>query len=313
MQIHRDLEQLPQFKNTVLTIGSFDGVHIGHQHILRRLRILADELDGESLLVTFHPHPRIVLSPEEYKLQLLTTIEEKADLLAQQGLDHLVLTPFTKAFSVQSPEAYIEDFLIQQFQPRCIVIGYDHRFGKNRQGDISYLRQYQEPYDFEIEEITKQEIEHIAISSTKVRNALSKGKIRKATQLLGHPFRLTGKVVKGNQIGRNMGFPTANVEVPDPHKLIPPVGIYAVQVVYKEQRYGGMLYIGARPTIGEALQQTIEVNIFDFNQNIYGELLRVDFIAHIRGDSKFEGLEALRVQLQADRKAALAALKMYSA
>lgn len=312
MQIHRDLDQLPAFKNTVLTIGSFDGVHIGHQHILRRLQTIAAEVDGESLLVTFHPHPRIVLNPGDYTLKLLTTIEEKAALLAQQGLDHLVLTPFTKAFSEQSPEAYIEDFLIQHFQPRCIVIGYDHRFGKDRKGDISYLRKYQDQYGFDIEEITKQEVEDIAISSTKIRKALSEGKIQKATQLLGHPFRLTGNVVKGNQIGRDIGFPTANVEVPEVHKLIPPVGIYAVRVWYKEQAYGGMLYIGTRPTIGDALKQTIEVNIFDFNQTIYGESLKIDFISHIRGDSKFEGLEALSIQLQEDRKAAVAVLKRYS-
>lgn len=309
MQIHRDLEQLPVFKNTVLTIGSFDGVHLGHQHILQRLQTLAQEVEGESLLVTFHPHPRLVLRPDDYQLQLLTTIEEKAELLAQQGLNHLVLTPFTKAFSEQSPAAYIEDFLIKHFQPRCIVIGYDHRFGKNREGDISYLRKHQELGGFEVEEISKQEVEDIAVSSTKIRKAVSKGAVAQAARLLGHPFQIRGTVVKGNQIGRGIGFPTANVQVANPHKLIPPVGIYAVRVQYEGQRYGGMLYIGTRPTIGEALEQTIEVNIFDFEQNIYGASLKIDFLAHIRGDSKFEDLEGLRKQLQADRAAALELLK----
>lgn len=301
MLIHRTLDQLPTFKNAVLTIGSFDGVHAGHQQILQRITRAAKQVNGESVVITFHPHPRLVLFPEQQDLKLLTTVEEKAALLAQYGVDHLVLTPFSKTFAQQTPEAYVRDFLVHHFHPNRIIIGYDHKFGKNRAGDIRYLQQKAADYQFEVEEISKQEVEDVAVSSTKIRKALLQGDVAQAAKWLRHPYQLKGTVVRGQQIGRSIGFPTANVQSTIPQKLIPPIGVYAVRVHHKATSYGGMLYIGPRPTVGDNLAQTIEVNIFDFDQDIYGDTLQVDFIAHIRGDEKFEGLPALQAQLQRDK------------
>ncbi len=308
MQIHTNIEQLPQFQKAVITIGSFDGVHIGHQQIIGQINDLAQEIGGESVLITFYPHPRLVLGSDVQDLKLLNTLEEKAALLEKYGIKHLVVVPFSLAFANQEPATYIEDFLVAKFQPSIIAIGYDHKFGKNRAGNIDYLRQYQEQHQFRIVEITKQEVANIAVSSTKVRQALTAGKVAVAKQLLGHTYSLTGKVVKGLQIGHTIGYPTANIEVDDPHKLIPPKGIYAVEVSHKGTAYQGMLYIGNRPTIDHDLKETIEVNIFDFDQTIYGDELTIDFVQHLRGDQKLDGLEALQAQLTKDKYAALAVL-----
>lgn len=305
MRIYRDLSQLPTFENAVLTIGSFDGVHLGHQQIIKQINDLAASIDGVSILITFHPHPRLVVG-KSYDLKLLNTLEEKALLLEQYDVDVLVIVPFSRAFAEQSPDAYIEDFLVNYFQPSIIAIGYDHRFGKDRVGDISYLQQVEDKHQFRVVEISKQEVADIAVSSTKVRKALLTGDVQQAAEWLGHPFGITGKVVKGLQIGHTIGFPTANVEVLDPYKLIPPVGIYAVRIEHKKQTYQGMLYIGNRPTIDHDLAQTIEVNIFDFDQQIYGEMLSVEFVDYLRGDVKFDSLEELKAQLARDKEAALA-------
>ena len=301
MRIYRDLNRLPTFDNAVLTIGSFDGVHIGHQQIIRQINQLAEDHQGVSVLITFHPHPRMVVQQADQTVKLLTTLEEKAALLEQYGVDVLVIVPFSRQFAAQSPDAYIRDFLVQHFQPKIIAIGYDHRFGKNRAGDIGYLRRFQETYGFEVVEISRQDVDDMAVSSTKVRRAVAVGEMKRAAQLLGHPFGITGKVVQGLRIGHTIGFPTANVEVLDPYKLIPPTGIYAVRVWHKKQRYNAMLYIGHRPTIDQDLAQTIEVNIFDFDQEIYGDVLQVEFVAYLRGDAKFDSLEALQEQLEKDR------------
>lgn len=305
MRIYRDLSQLPRFENAVLTIGSFDGVHIGHQQIIKQINKLAASIDGVSILITFHPHPRLVVGKTN-NLKLLSTLEEKALLLEQYKVDVLVIVPFSRAFAEQHPDAYIEDFLVQHFQPRIIIIGYDHRFGKNRVGDISYLKHFEKKHQFQVVEISKQEVADIAVSSTKVRKALLIGDVQQAAEWLGHPFGITGKVVKGLQIGSTIGFPTANIEVLDPYKLIPPIGIYAVYIWHKKSKYQGMLYIGNRPTIDSGLAQTIEVNIFDFDQQIYGEMLSVEFVDYLRGDAKFDSLEELQTQLMCDKKAALA-------
>lgn len=302
MRIYRDLNRLPTFKNAVLTIGSFDGVHVGHQQIIQQINQLAASIDGVSVLITFHPHPRMVVGQSAaHTLKLLNTLEEKAVLLEHYGVDVLVIVPFSRQFAEQSPDEYIRDFLVRYFEPSVIAIGYDHRFGKNRSGDISYLRRFEQRYGYEVVEISRQEVDDSAVSSTKVRQALAEGKVKQAAQLLGHPFGITGKVVEGLRIGHTIGFPTANVEVLDPYKLIPPTGIYAVRVWHKEQRYNAMLYIGNRPTIDRDLAQTIEVNIFEFDQQIYGDMLRVEFIAYLRGDAKFDSLEALQAQLEQDR------------
>ncbi len=311
MNVYKDLNALPTFQNAVLTIGSFDGVHRGHQKILERIRQLAQEMNGESVVITFHPHPRQVVYPKDKSLKLITTIEEKIALFKRYGLNNLVIIPFTVAFSQQSADEYIEKFLIQKFNPRYIVIGYDHRFGLNRQGDINYLRFYGQKSNFEVIEIEPQQVEEITISSTKIRKAIETGQIKKATQLLNHHFILSGKVVHGQEIGKSIGFPTANIQPETPNKLLPKEGIYAVLVQYKKRQYQGMLYIGTRPTLPTLDQKTIEVNIFDFNKKIYGEELSLELVEFIREDAKFENLETLRQQLVEDKKRALSVLQKY--
>jgi riboflavin kinase/FMN adenylyltransferase len=309
MKIYTDLSKLPVFKKAVLTIGSFDGVHIGHQQIIKKINKLATQIGGCSVLITFHPHPRLIVSKDSHNLRLINTLDEKAALLHKHGVDALVVVPFSLAFASQTPEAYIMDFLVANFQPSVITIGYDHKFGKNRQGDISYLRQFEAAGGFRVIEISKQEVADIAVSSTKVRRALASGAMAQAAQLLGHYYSLQGLVVKGQQLGTKIGYPTANIEVQELHKLIPPEGIYAVRVYVDTTIYGGMLYIGNRPTINQNLQRSIEVNIFDFDQDIYGQNIKLDFVKFLRGDEKFEQLSGLQDQLSKDKIAALKALQ----
>ena len=308
MKVFRDLDNLPTFKNAVITIGSYDGVHLGHQQIFNRIQQLASEIDGESIAITFHPHPRQVVYPKDKSLRLITTIEEKIELLASCGFDYAVIVPFTIEFSQQSPDEYIER-LFEIFDPSYIVIGYDHRFGLNRQGDVNYLRWHAERKNFKVIEIEKQELDQVTISSTKIREAISNGEIIKASQLLNHPFYLTGKVVYGQQVGSSIGFPTANIKITEEYKIIPKNGIYAAYVYFEEVRYGGMLYIGDRPTLEDGNHTSIEVNIFDFQQTIYGREIKLELIEYIRGDKKLEGLEALKKQLAEDKEQALAILK----
>ena len=309
MRVFNDLNHLPSFRNAVITIGSFDGVHTGHQRIIEKVNALARQIDGESLVITFHPHPRQVIYPKDDTLKLLTTVEEKVSLLEKYGVDNVVIVPFTVEFSQLSADEYIEKFLIEKFHPKYIVIGYDHRFGLNRQGDINYLRWYGQKGGFEVMEIEKQEVDDIAVSSTKIRKALDEGLVSAAQKLLGHPYTLIGTVVHGQKIGSSLGFPTANIEVPHREKLIPPDGIYAVQVTHKEQRYGGMLYIGSRPTLRNYTNRTIEVNIFNFNQSIYDEEVKLELVEFIRHDSQFTDLEGLKKQLEQDRIKARLLLK----
>lgn len=309
MQVHYDLKNLPVFRRAVITIGSFDGVHVGHQKIIEKVKQLAQADGGESILITFHPHPRLVIYPKDKDLQLLTTIDEKVQTLKKFGLDHVVVVPFSVEFSQQSADEYIEQFLVRKFNPRHVVVGYDHRFGLNRQGDLDYLIHHGKEKGFEVVEIPKQQIEDISISSTKIRNALAASDIQKANALLGHRFVLTGTVVHGQQIGKKLGFPTANLEVNSLHKLIPPTGIYAVRVRHRGREYGGMLYIGKRPSLKAYNNRTIEVNIFDFSQEIYGDKLQLELVQHIRQDRAFENLQALSKQLAVDRRDALAALE----
>jgi len=307
MKIYRRLEDLPKFEKTVITIGSFDGVHIGHQKILQRIVALAKAENCESIVVTFHPHPRHVFGATD--LKIITTPSEKAEWMQDLGVDHLAVVPFDMEFASQSADAYIQDFLVKYFSPKHIVIGYDHRFGKGREGDISYLKNWASHYDYQVEEISKQEVEDIAISSTKIRKKLLAGAIEEAKGWLGHPFRLRGIVVYGQQLGTKMGFPTANIQVKYEYKLVPCEGIYAVWVWHEGKRYGGMLYIGNRPTIDKELAQSIEVNIFDFNQNVYGQQLTLEFVKFLRGDVVFDSIEALRDQLAQDKIDTLAVLE----
>ncbi|MBK8704823.1 MAG: bifunctional riboflavin kinase/FAD synthetase [Saprospiraceae bacterium] len=302
MKVHWDLDHLPVFKNAVITIGSFDGVHRGHQRIIEKIRQLAQGNEGESVVITFHPHPRQIVYPKDDSLKLLNTTQEKIRLLEQYGVDHVVVVPFTVEFSQLSADEYIQKFLVGKFRPAYIVIGYDHRFGLNRQGDINYLRWYGKEAGYEVIEIARQEVDEIAVSSSKIRTALEQGDMHTAYSLMGHYYTLSGKVVHGEKIGSSIGYPTANISLSQKEKLVPPSGIFAAWVYHAGKRYRGMLYIGKRPTINNAAQQTIEVNIFDFNEDIYGEEILVEMVEYLRADIKFESLEALGLQMSKDKE-----------
>jgi riboflavin kinase/FMN adenylyltransferase len=307
MKIYHGLEDFIRLKYAVVTSGTFDGVHVGHQKILSRLREIAESNHGETVVITYWPHPRLVLHPEDTTLKLLNTFEEKADLLKAQGIQHLIRIPFTKEFSQLSSEEFISRILVETIGTRKLVIGYDHHFGKNREGSFEQLKLNGPRYGFEVEEIPRQDVDHIAVSSTKIREALENGNISIATPLLGKPYSITGRVIMGDKLGRLLGFPTANLEIDTHYKLIPADGIYAVTIHYQHTEYKGMLYIGNRPTVNGATHN-IEVNIFDFNKDIYGESLTVFFHHHIRGDAKFIDLEGLKQQLYLDKTEALKAL-----
>lgn len=307
MRVFRDLNDLPEFNNSVITIGTFDGVHKGHQKLIERINTLAAEQGGESIIITFHPHPRIVINPEDKSLRLLNTIEEKTELLEKYGVDNTVIVPFSRDFSEQSAQEYVSNFLVKNFRPKSIVIGYDHKFGKDRSGDYHLLEQMKGLYGYNMEEISKETLDDIGISSTKIRNSLQSGDIMLANDLLGHSYRVTGTVVRGLQNGRKLGYPTANLQVADEYKLIPKTGIYAVRV-YSHQwpqgtpargYYHGMLSIGYNPTF-EGKEQTIEVNILDFNHDIYGSTLTLEFVEYLRDEKKFNSLDDLIEAIKGD-------------
>lgn len=302
MRVFRDLNNLPAFKNSVITIGTFDGVHKGHQKLIERINFLAQQNEGESIIITFHPHPRIVINPEDKTLRLLNTIDEKVALLEKYGVDNVVIVPFSRDFSEQTAEDYISNFLVKNFSPKNIVIGYDHKFGKNRTGDYHLLEQMKDRYGYRMEEISKETLDDIGISSTKIRNALQSADIKLANELLGHNYTVSGTVVRGLQNGRKLGFPTANLQVADEYKLIPKTAIYAVKVTDAAapgQSYKGMLSIGYNPTF-EGKEQTIEVNILDYNKDIYGNTLTLEFIEYIRNEKKFDSLDALIAEIKND-------------
>mgnify|MGYP006277228867 CR=1 FL=1 len=307
MIVHRDIQALPSVRHAVLTIGTFDGVHRGHAIILDRVNELAQARGGESVLVTFHPHPRFVLNPGDSSLQLLNTIDEKLEQLEKSGLDHVVVTPFDKRFSQQPAIQYVKDFLVGHFHPDVIVIGYDHRFGKDRSGGIDLLREYSEVFGYEVEEISRQMVDDIAVSSTKIRTALHEGRVQEANHLLGHRFTVRGMVTKGEGIGRRIGFPTANLHVSPGYKLVPGTGVYAVTATVDGASHGGMLNIGYRPTF-EGTDKTVEVHIFDFDRAIYGETIELGFVARIRDERPFDGPDALVEQLKEDERTARAVL-----
>lgn len=311
MQTHYQLEALPSFRRAVITIGSFDGVHRGHQQLLARIRRMAELRGGESVVVTFDPHPRSVLQPDDDSLRLLSTTQEKVHFCEEQGIDHLVVVPFNTEFSLQSPREYIEHFLVKNFSPERIVIGYDHRFGKDRGGDVDFLRYHGKEHGYEVVEIAAQEVDEITVSSTKIRKALQRGEVERAESLMGRPYELTGRVVMGQQLGRTIGYPTANIEVYHPLKLIPANGIYAVEATVRNERYRGMLYIGDRPALADGRGTTIELHLFDFDEDLYGETVTVYFRRHLRGDMKLDGLQALGAQLQLDEREARTALATF--
>jgi len=301
MKIYHNINEFNAVNNAVVTIGTFDGVHLGHRKIIARIKELAQETGGETVILTFFPHPRMILNPEDESIKLINTINEKAALLEQLGIDHLIITPFSRDFSNQTPEAYIRDVLVNKIGTKKIVIGYDHRFGKDRQGSLNDLLKLGPVYGFEVVEIPEQDIEDVAISSTRIRTALLNGKIELANTLLGYSFFITGKVVRGDQIGRQIGYPTANIVIEERYKLIPSDGIFAAKIKVDDMLYKGMAYIGSRPTIN-GISRNIEINIFDFNEEIYNQQVTMYFYNYVRGDVKFTGLDDLKIQLAKDKK-----------
>ena len=318
MQVHRDISNLPFFKNAVITIGTFDGVHTGHLQIINQLKKEAEQVDGETVIITFDPHPRMIISKTDLSkdaIKLLNTLPEKIELLQKQNIDHLVIVPFTLEFSEQSAEQYIKDFLVEKFHPHSLIIGYDHRFGKNRQGDYKLLEAYQSTFSFKVKEIPEHVLHHIIISSTRIRHALEEKDINTANEYLGYPYFFEGNVIEGNKLGRTLGYPTANIEVNDKNKLIPANGVYAVEVsiatdndivhqISYVKHLKAMMNIGVRPTVG-GTKKVIEVNIFDFDTSIYNQTIRVYVNYFLRDEVKFNELDALKEQLSIDKINAL--------
>ena len=303
MKIYDGIDHFPRLNFPVVTIGTFDGVHVGHQKILSRIIELARKHGGKSVLITFWPHPRFVLNNGNDDLKLLSTFDEKASYLRKLGIDHLVKIPFTKSFSENSSEAFIQKILVEKIGTKKLVIGYDHRFGKNREGSFEHLKANEAQYGFEVEEISRQDIDDVGVSSTKIRTALEEGEIDIANEFLGRFYSLSGNVIAGKQLGRSIGFPTANVQLIDHYKLVPGDGVYAVEVMHKAHLYHGMLNIGYRPTV-DGVSKVMEVHIFNFNEDIYNQEIRIFFVKKIRNEKKFSGTEALKLQLMRDKKAA---------
>lgn len=306
MKIHSDLTDF-NARNPVLTVGTFDGVHLGHRKIIARSIDLAKTINGETVIFTFDPHPRKVVSPGESNLRLLTTIEEKIVLFEQSGIDHLIIYPFTPEFAQLSYEQFVKEILIEKIHTKYLVVGYDHKFGKNRQGDFDFLQNCAEKFDFRVEKLDVLLINESNISSTKIREAIQKGDFETANTFLGYPFTLHGTVVEGQKLGRIIQFPTANVAASDPDKIIPGYGVYAVKVNVKNQIYLGMLNIGSRPTVNNnADHRSIEVHLFGFNNDIYGETIELQFFRKLREEQKFDSLDALKEQLEKDKTNTLA-------
>ena len=319
MQVHRDIDNLPVFHNAVITIGTFDGVHVGHRQIINKLKVEAIKINGESVIITFHPHPRKVISSAILGVRLINTLEEKIEVLSGLGVDHLVIVPFTDAFANQPADEYIRNFLFEKFHPDTIIIGYDHRFGRERLGDYKLMEKMADQFGFKIKEIPKHILDEIAISSTNIREAVLHNDIEMANKLLGYTFFFEGEVVHGNKLGRQLGYPTANLKMYDHEKIIPGDGIYAVYVSLKkgsptenepltevnsfpieDAQYKGMMSIGFRPTV-DGKKRVIEVNVFDFNKEIYGRTIRVYVKKFLRAEVKFNTLEELVKQIDQDK------------
>lgn len=303
MKIFHSINDFTTDKKTIVTLGTFDGVHIGHRKIVEKLIQSASDNDCESLILTFFPHPRMVLQ-EKSEILLLNTLDEKITLLQETGLDNLIIHPFDEAFSRLTAEEFVSQILVDQFNVKKIIIGHDHRFGRNRTANIDDLIVFGEIYDFEVEQISAQEINEVSVSSTKIRNALKAGNIALANEYLGYLYRFTGTVVKGKQLGRTIGFPTANLSIAEDYKLIPKVGVYIVTSVLDNRILYGMMNIGTRPTLNERTI-SIEVHFFDFDASLYGEKITVSIIEYIRDERKFENLELLKTQLCQDRDYAI--------
>jgi riboflavin kinase/FMN adenylyltransferase len=304
MALYFDIDSLPRFENAVLTIGTFDGVHLGHRTILNEVVRHTKEVKGESIVITFEPHPRKLLFPDQ-PIKLITPLQQKLDLIIKAGIHHVVVAPFTKEFSQLSAEQYIRDFLVKKFQPHSIVIGYDHHFGHDRKGDINLLKEQAAEYGYKVFEIPAQLIDEAAVSSTKIRKALAEGRIGDAGHMLGRNYTINGTVIEGNKLGRTIGYPTANIRHSEPEQILPAIGIYAVYAKWQDKSFKGMLSIGHNPTVTDDKSIKTEVNIFDFDKEIYGDMLEIAFIARLRDEQKFDSLDALTEQLHKDKEDSL--------
>lgn len=303
MQVHHDLRTLPRFTNSVVTIGTFDGVHRGHQKLIQCLKEEAQRIGGETVLITFHPHPRKIVAAAA-SLQLINTLDEKIELLAAHGLDHLIVVPFTQDFAQQSAEAYIKHFLVEKFQPHTVIIGYDHRFGRNREGSFALLQQEAKNHHYNLIEIPKHLLNEIAVSSTKIRSALLASDIETANQLLGYPFFFSGLVVHGDAIGRTIGYPTANLQYTNNDKIHLGHGVYAATAMVKGRMVKGMLSIGNRPTLANS-EEKVEINLFDFEDAIYGYEIRITVQKFLRPQEKYATMDLLKSQLAKDKEESL--------
>jgi riboflavin kinase/FMN adenylyltransferase len=310
IQVHRDLEHLPEFKKAVITIGTFDGVHLGHQQIIKQLKAEAATIGGETVIITFHPHPRKIVAGKSH-IRILNSLEEKIALLDAKGVDHVVVIPFNEIFANQPAEEYVFNFLVKKFHPHTIIIGYDHRFGKGRTGDYHLLEDLGVQYNYLVKEIPEHILNEVIISSTKVREALLHSEIDIANKYLGYSYFFEGTIVEGNKLGRTIGYPTANIQIEDEEKLVPGNGVYAVTVEFKQgsaqTNFGllkGMMNIGVRPTV-DGTTRVIEVNIFDFDADVYGQTVRIYVHHYLRGEVKFSGLDGLKAQLANDKETAL--------
>ena len=299
MKSFNRIENFNSNKSTILTIGTFDGVHLGHQKILKKLLQVSNNKDLESTVLTFFPHPRTILNPSK-PLKLINSISERIDLFKKSHIKNLIIHPFDKKFSEYDPEKYVYEILVKQLNAKIILIGYDHKFGKNRSADINDLIEFGKKYDFDVIEIKAEELNDIAISSTKIRNSINNGKINIANTYLGYDFSIFGIVVKGNSIGKTLGFPTANIKVNFEDKLIPKNGVYLVYSYINNKKIFGMMNIGIKPTINEN-EKSIEVNLFDFNENLYDKEIRIHLTEFLRDEVKFDSLDELKVQLEKDQ------------
>jgi len=302
LKIHNTLNSYPKSPSAI-TIGTFDGVHLGHQKIIKRLLNIAEEKGLQSVILTFFPHPRMVLQ-SAVEIKLLNTIEERQEILSSLGLDHLIIKKFTKDFSKLPADQYVKDILVDKLNAKYIIIGYDHRFGKNRRADINDLIEFGKLYDFKVEEISVKDVEEVAVSSTKIRNALNSGDIKTANSFLGYDYFLTGTVVKGKQIGKQIGFPTANIDIKETYKLIPKNGSYVVKSYIDNNPFFGMMNIGTNPTVN-GTKQSIEVHFFNLNQDLYNKKLKIELLERLRDEQKFDSLEYLQSQLKIDKENAL--------
>ncbi len=307
MKIWEGFDTYKKVRKAVVTTGTFDGVHLGHRKIISRLKEIAIQNKAETVLITFHPHPRMVLFPDDHELALLNSLDEKKELIAGLGVDHLVIIPFTTEFSRLSSLEFVRNILVNKIGTKKLVIGYNHHFGRNREGTFEHLNDFGPLYGFEVEEIPAQDVDSVEVSSTKIRQALHSGNIESARLYLGYDYFFDAKVVEGHKKGRELGFPTANLEIPDPHKLIPANGVYAVTSIVDGKSFKGMMNIGIRPTFN-GKSRVIEAHLFDLDRDLYGETIRVIFRKRIRDEQKFSGPEALRKQLILDKEAVLKTL-----